>query len=362
MQMKKLKIVVFVPSLGRGGAEQSILRLTKNFIKKGHEVFLISAKKVSNEQSIPDNIEVQYLNKKRTLFSLSIFKKRLINIQPDIVLSTLPTSNFLNTLISKSKKLKYRAYIREANTNCILWNKSLSGWIVGILSRYAFRNAYGIIYISRELKEITTQAVGNPVNNSVTIYNPIITEDFLEKSNQKIDHPSYDPEKEIWVVGSRLEKQKGIDLLVDAVKKFNESRDLVLYILGSGAEKSRLEKKSKGLPIVYLDYIENPLPWYKAADLFFLPSYREGLGNSLIEAQILGTTSIASGCPSGPKEIISLFNNGVNFITGDLEDLISKIQSINVATNKKIDTNKSIYFDEVEISNKYLDFFTSSNK
>jgi len=362
MQMKKLKIVVFVPSLGRGGAEQSILRLTKNFIKKGHEVFLISAKKVSNEQSIPDNIEVQYLNKKRTLFSLSIFKKRLINIQPDIVLSTLPTSNFLNTLISKSKKLKYRAYIREANTNCILWNKSLSGWIVGILSRYAFRNAAGIIYISRELKEITTKAVGNPVNNSVTIYNPIITEDFLEKSNQKIDHPSYDPEKEIWVVGSRLEKQKGIDLLIDAVKKFNESRDLVLYILGSGAEKSRLEKKSKGLPIVYLDYIENPLPWYKAADLFFLPSYREGLGNSLIEAQILGTTSIASGCPSGPKEIISLFNNGVNFITGDLEDLISKIQSINVATNKKIDTNKSIYFDEVEISNKYLDFFTSSNK
>ena len=360
--MKKLKIVVFVPSLGRGGAEQSILRLTKNFIKKGHEVFLISAKKVSNEQSIPNNIEVQYLNKKRTLFSLSIFKKRLINIQPDIVLSTLPTSNFLNTLISKSKKLKYRAYIREANTNCILWNKSLSGWIIGILSRYAFRNAAGIIYISKELKEITTQAVGNPVNNSVTIYNPIITEDFLEKSNQKIDHPSYDPEKEIWVVGSRLEKQKGIDLLVDAVKKLNESRDLVLYILGSGSEKSRLEKKSKGLPIVYLDYIENPLPWYKAADLFFLPSYREGLGNSLIEAQILGTTSIASGCPSGPKEIISLFNNGVNFITGDLEDLISKIQSINVATNKKIDTNKSIYFDEVEISNKYLDFFTSSNK
>ena len=362
MQMKKLKIVVFVPSLGRGGAEQSILRLTKNFIKKGHEVFLISAKKVSNEQSVPGNTEVQYLNKKRTLFSLSTLKKRLIDIQPDIVLSTLPTSNFLNTLISKSKKLKYRAYIREANTNCILWNKSPSGWIMGILSRYAFRNASGIIYISRELKEITTQAVGNPVNNSVTIYNPIITEDFLEKSNQKIDHPSYDPEKEIWVIGSRLEKQKGIDLLIDAVKKFNESRDLVLYILGSGSEKSRLERKSKGLPIVYLGYIENPLPWYRAADLFFLPSYREGLGNSLIEAQIVGTTSIASGCPSGPKEIISLFNNGANFITGDLEDLISKIQSINIATNKKIDTNKSIYFDEVEISNKYLDFFTSSNK
>ena len=63
-----------------------------------------------------------------------------------------------------------------------------------------------------------------------------------------------------------------------------------------------------------------------------------------------------------PTEIISLFNNGTNFITGDLENLISKIQSINVATDKKIDTNKSIYFDEVEISNKYLDFFTSSNK
>ena len=358
MQMKKLKIVVFVPSLGRGGAEQSILRLTRNFIIKGHEVFLISAKKVSNQQSVPDNIEVQYLNKKRTLFSLSTLKKRLIDIQPDIVLSTLPTSNFLNTLISKSKKLKYRAYIREANTNCILWNKSPSGWIMGILSRYAFRNAAGIIYISRELKEITTQAVGNPVKNSVTIYNPIITKDFLEKSNQKIDHPSFNPEKEIWVVGSRLEKQKGIDLLIDAVKKFNESRDLILYILGSGSEKSRLEKKSKGLPIVYLDYIENPLPWYKAADLFFLPSYREGLGNSLIEAQILGTTSIASDCPSGPKEIISLFKNGQNFDSGNLNDLIEKIGKTKILKDKFYEEEMSIYFDEEIVSDKYLDFIT----
>ena len=359
--MKKLKIVVFVPSLGRGGAEQSILRLTSNFIKKGHEVFLIVSKKVSSEKSVADNINVQYLDKKRTVLSINTLRKRLIDIQPDIVLSTLPTSNFLNVLISKSKGLKYKAYIREANTNCILWGRGLLNKITGILSKYSFRNATGIIYISKELKDITTNAVGNPVSNSIAIYNPIVSSDFLEKSSEEIVDPRYDPLKEAWVVGSRLEGHKGVDLLIEAVKRLKDSRNLNLYILGSGSQKTYLEEKSKGLPIIFLDYVNNPLPWYKAADLFFLPSYREGLGNSLIEAQLLGTPSIASDCPSGPKEIIQLFNNGVNFKSGNLQDLIDKIQSIKVSDEKRVHTDKFSYFNDVEVSNKYLDFFTRSD-
>jgi len=361
MEINKLKIVVFVPSIGRGGAEQSILRLTSNFIKKGHEVSLVVSKKVSSEKTVPGNIDLQYLNKKRTLFSIIAFRKRLIDIQPDIVLSTLPTSNFLNVLISKSKRLQYKAYIREANTNCTLWSRNLLSRIAGILSKYAFRNANGIIYISNELKNITTNAVGNPVSNSIAIYNPIVFSNFIEKASEKIVDPRYDPLKETWVVGSRLEDHKGVELLIEAVRRLKDSRNLNLYILGAGSQKTYLEEKSRGLPIIFLDYVDNPLPWYKAADLFFLPSYREGLGNSLIEAQLLGTPSIASDCPSGPKEIIQLFNNGINFETGNLEDLIDKIQSIQVSREKKIQTDKFNYFNEIEVSNKYLDFFTTSD-
>ena len=361
MQRKKLKIVVFLPSLGRGGAEQSILRLTSNFIKKGHEVLLVVSKKVSSEKTVPDNINIQYLNKKRTLFSINTLRNRLIDIQPDIVLSTLPTSNFLNVLISKSKRLKYKAYIREANTNCTLWGRGLLSRITGILSKYAFRNATGIIYISKELKDITTNAVGDPVTNSIVIYNPIVSNDFIEKASEKVVDPRYDPLKETWVVGSRLEDHKGVDLLIEAVKRLRDSRNLNLYILGTGSQKTYLEEKSIALPIIFLDYVNNPLPWYKVADLFFLPSYREGLGNSLIEAQLLGIPSIASDCPSGPKEIIQLFNNGINFETGNLEDLIDKIQSIEVSIEREIQTDKFRYFNEIEVSNQYLDFFTTSD-
>jgi len=361
MEKRKLRIVVFVPSLGRGGAEQSILRLTKNFNKKGHDVYLIVSKKVSNEKNVPNNINLQYLNKRRTIFSINILRRRLIEIQPDVVLSTLPTSNFLNVLISKSKKLKYKSYIREANTNCILWNKGLLNRVSGLLSKYAFRNANGIIYISNELKDITTNAVGNPVTNSIAIYNPIVSSNFIEKANEKILDLNYNSSKEAWVVGSRLEDHKGIDLLIEAVKRIGESRNLNLYVLGAGSKKAYLEEKSKGLPIIFLNYVNNPLPWYKAADLFFLPSYREGLGNSLIEAQLLGTPAIASDCPSGPKEIIQLFNNGLNFITGDLEDLLNKIESIDISKEKKIHDDKFRYFNEIDVSNQYLDFFDTSD-
>ena len=360
--MKKLKVVVFIPSLGRGGAEQSILTLTSNFIKKGHEVFLIVAKKVPSEEPVPENINVQYLYKKKTVFSINTLRKRLVDIQPDIVLSTLPTSNFLNVLISKSKKFKYKAYIREASTSCLLWDKDLFSRITGVLSKYSFRNATGIIYISKELKEITTNAVENQVSNSITIYNPIVSSDFLAKSSEEIVDPSYDPLKEVWVVGSRLEDYKGVDLLIEAVKRLKDSRNFNLYILGTGSQKTYLEEKSKDLPIIFLDYVDNPLPWYKAADLFFLPSHREGLGNALIEAQLLGTTAIASDCPSGPKEIIQLFNNGITFGVGDLSDLIEKIQSVNIVRKKKVEIDKFNYFDENKVTDEYLKFFSGLSK
>ena len=361
MNDKKLNIIVFVPTIGRGGAEQSMLRLSGKFLEKGHSVLLIVAKRVRGEGHVPKGLIIRSLNTKRTIFSILKFKKIVIKIQPDIVLSTLPTTNFINVLVSKIKKVSYSPYVREANTSFLMWRGSIKKNIFGIMGRYSFKNAHGIIFISKELSKSINHSVSEITNNNIIIYNPIVTRDFFKKADEKITLPKEYKEKEMWVVGSNLQKHKGVDLLIDAVKELWNDREFVLFVLGTGERMDYLKKKSAGLPIVYLGYVNNPLPWYKAAD-FFLPSYREGLGNSLIEAQLLGTTAIASDCQSGPKEIIQLFNNGINFGVGDLSDLIEKIQSVDIVKKKKVEIDKFNYFDEDKVADEYLKFFTGLSK
>ena len=243
MKDKKLNIIVFVPTIGRGGAEQSILRLSGNFLEKGHNVLLIVAKRVKDEGHVPKGLVIRSLDKKRTIFSILKFKKIVIKIQPDIVLSTLPTTNFINVLVSKIIKLSYKSYVRVASSNFLMWSGSIKKNIFGIMGRYTFKNAHGVIFISKELSELMNHKVSEIINNKRIIYNPIVTRDFFKKADEKITLPKEYREKEMWVIGSNLQKHKGIDLLIDAVKELRNDREFVLFVLGTGKRMDYLKRK-----------------------------------------------------------------------------------------------------------------------
>ena len=55
----------------------------------------------------------------------------------------------------------------------------------------------------------------------------------------------------------------------------------------------------------------NPYTIIQQADIFILPSRREGLPNALLEAMTLNVCCIASDCDTGPREIIEDGNNGL---------------------------------------------------
>ena len=55
---------------------------------------------------------------------------------------------------------------------------------------------------------------------------------------------------------------------------------------------------------MYVDYVENPLKYFAHADVFVLSSLLEGLPNVLVEAMMCGCTSVATDCPTGPREVL----------------------------------------------------------
>jgi glycosyltransferase involved in cell wall biosynthesis len=128
-----------------------------------------------------------------------------------------------------------------------------------------------------------------------------------------------------------LNGRKGEFTLIKAMDKVvSKYHDANLLIIGDGPTKKtsmkiveslNLEDNIIFIPNVVHNEMEN---YYKASDLFVLPSYSEGLPKVLLEAMACGTPVVASNIP-GHKDVINNNTTGYLFETGDVDDLSSKI-------------------------------------
>jgi len=353
------KLLIFLPTIGYGGAEMSLTRIA-GYLSEHNKINidLVVAKKLdkNDEIKISNAINISYLNSKRTIYSLFKLLKIIHNSKPDIILSTLPTPNLMVIILKQLKLINSKVVLREANSNYLNWKNSLLNKIKGQIAIYAFNKSDANIFISQELQANLEKLISNRRNT--TIYNPVLVDNFFEKSIEKvIDFKK--PNSELWVTTSRLEHQKGLDLLFDAAYKFLGKRKFSILVVGDGSKELHYKKTYSDLPITFIGNTQNPIKYLNLADIFFFPSRREGLGNSLIEAQILGKNIISSDCPSGPKEIIDIFNNGILFESENIEKLIEAIDTIELSDNKNVNIETINQFSTEKISSEYYNLINN---
>jgi glycosyltransferase involved in cell wall biosynthesis len=116
--------------------------------------------------------------------------------------------------------------------------------------------------------------------------------------------PSKSAESYDFLVVSRLEHRKGVDLLLEAMVHVVQDRPSVqLGIAGSGTERETLEAMTKQLGIEsnveFLGYVseERKRTLLHESSVFVLPSRQEGFGIAALEAMATGTPIVANTLP-----------------------------------------------------------------
>lgn len=312
------KILIIVPSLGKGGVERIVSLLSKELIKKYKITIVTYSQKKEYEiygNHISLNIEPNsnYLIKiinciKRTIKLKTIIKQ----LKPEKVISF--NANISTILTGEKCVLTLHNNPNFFNSMNIFFLRTL----------YRLKNIEKIITVSKGLEEIFFKEYG--FNNLKTIYNPIELDVINFKKEEKVDVKN----EYILAVG-RLHKQKDYPTLIESFSLLKD-KTIKLLILGEGKERSKIEKIIKNLNlenrIKLLGNVDNPYKYMKNSKILVLSSIYEGFGNVLIESLACGTPVISTNCISGPSEIIKDEYNGYLVKLGDVIGLTKKIENL----------------------------------
>ena len=137
----------------------------------------------------------------------------------------------------------------------------------------------------------------------------------------------------------RITRDKGINELLEAFRRIS-SRNCYIYLLMVGPNEtgenvnSELYQWSKNSSqIRYIGYTSVVEQYLAAMDTYILPSYREGFGMSVIEAEAMGVPVIVTDIP-GPIDAMKDQKTGIIVKKADIDSLENAMDVLYVNSEK----------------------------
>ncbi|MEX6272537.1 glycosyltransferase, partial [Staphylococcus saprophyticus] len=155
----------------------------------------------------------------------------------------------------------------------------------------------------------------------------------------------------------RLVKEKGIIDFLESYSKL-KSKNVKFIVLGGLSESERdkdtiniIEKYKKNTDIIFTGKVSNVNDYLATSDIFCLPSYREGMPRSIIEAMAMKNAVIATNIRGSREEVVE---NETGFLVPlrASKYISNKIDEL-VANDEKLSNFKNAgYLRAVEMYNE----------
>jgi len=144
--------------------------------------------------------------------------------------------------------------------------------------------------------------------------------------------PMADKEEASVLYVGRFSDEKCPEVLVKACNRlWREGVNLKLLMVGEGPLKSKIADTVAKMGMTDATVLKGGIPhseihrFFREASVYVLPSRREGVSVSLLEAMSSGCLCIASDIPDN-RELIQHMYNGILFHVDDVEDLATKVK------------------------------------
>lgn len=314
-----MKIVFFIGSMQRGGAERVISILANEYASKGWDVEIALLLEEAVAYTLDERIRVvslvgksgSYL--KNALFWLRGIRRYLKQTKPDRVVSFIGRINALvltaalglkvPVVVSERNDPKHDGRGRGMQAYCNLIYKSADAIV--------FQNQYEKSCFSRSLDKI-----------GYVIPNPVSVQAVHEGKafNRTV------------ATAGRLVSQKNHAMLIDAVGAVRgEYPDVRCEIYGDGSLydtlQTQIETSGLAETVSLKGNVSDVHQRLKDCGLFVMTSEFEGLSNALIEAMMMGLPCITTDYP-GADELIEDGVNGIVVPRGDTEGLAEQIKRV----------------------------------
>ncbi|GHU75259.1 galacturonosyl transferase [Clostridia bacterium] len=334
---------ILILSNNSGGLYRFRIDLLKSLMNQGHEVIASTPFDDYVEELNETGVRlIETLIDRRGMNLLKDFKLlfiywRMIRLKElDLIITYTIKPNIYGSLVSKVLKKRY--VINITGLGSIFERKGITQIVISVLYRFVCSSAHTVFFENEGNADLFIQK--RLVNRSkvCVLHGAGVDIDLFPYT----EYPNEDDGFHFLFVG-RIMKEKGIEELLAAMQRLHQEHpNVVLDVIGEFAEEKYrqvVEKFEKEGVLIYHGYQKEIQPFYAKAHCFVLPSYHEGMANTLLEAAAMGRPIITSkihGCIEAVEG-----NNGL-FIVPQNTDSVYKamIQMLEMNSNERIEMGK----------------------
>ncbi len=292
-------------------------------------------------------LPVPFLKKNKLLKILKSFKPDIIHIQDHFIIS--------KAIVRLNRKLKIPIiatnHFMPENLSILVRGRKLKLYFENFLWK-DFSKVFNQVNLVTTPTQTGVDIIGNRLNvETIAISSGIDLKKFTPYGDTQKVKGKYDiPDKPILLYAGRVDPEKHIEEILQAVAILSKKIDFCFVVVGKGISKKALEQLTKELQIdgkvIFTGFVpDEDLPYfYKLSRCFVIASIAELLSLVTLQAMASGLPIVAVNA-GALKELVKDKLNGYLYIEGDLQALVQNMENII--------TDDSLYH---QMSQKSLEF------